>query len=392
MAASTTAADAAFRASLNPDLVKISFEIGSTASNVEQSIQEIIKRYTSALPHQSLHVLIYHGVARTLRAVLSSWRLLPSVDGEREPGYVVDKFDYGYTAMHAIRPKNNQPETLEYRVVRCLTEEFQRESQITGGMLQGIIDGASKQYLCVVQSISAAGGDGFVDLVREVEVETACYQALLRFPLTTPSTSSPKRKAAQMEGDEVDEAMRKRACRTPKKITKATAFGDKPGTDRAGSKERKDVESPSATPESKRRPGNWNHSAFIRWNYEETHWVEQLIRGDPWLTWSTLAERLNVRFKGTMFYAGKQGMVQRDVRSLNAVQRKFQDFRQKMRDREKNSEPTQGTQSDVELEQDLEPSPDRPRPKMSMTKRPMPVRTAQGSGQRMLRRIIHILQ
>lgn len=348
-------AHALFDASLDSNLLATIFEPSSSAANVEQSLQQVVNEYTIASPSLSLVVF-----TRTLRVVLSSWRLLPSAGEESEPGFPVDKFDYGYTALHAIKPKNNQPDTLEYKVVRCLTDEFKKHDELTVKVLRGIIDAASKKYLVLMLSIAAAENGVAVDTSLDPVPSTATYQAVLSLPPGTMSNSTIDI-GSKSTGNRSSQPARK----SPKKGQNTFAPAPLPinnDPQRLSTLSVSSITHKTPDKPEKRRADPAKNCFYVstKWYDGEHYWVQQQLRQDPDLEWTTLRDRINERFGAMEFYDEKKGMiVKRTERTTAGVQCRFQEFRRNMRIRRNQGLATQGTESDVEPEEESKVPIDR---------------------------------
>ena len=342
-------ADAEFRLTVNVELLTTVFEEHSPASNVDKSLKELLDKYTTSLSGRYDRLVIYHTFARAIRAVLSAWRLLPNVGEELEPGYLIDKMDYGYNANNAIRPKNSEPESIEWQVVHCFTKEWKNHDELTNENLQGIIDGASKQYLVLTPVIDTLeSGETPLKIGPEPKCDTITYEAVLNFLPDLPGKHGTKRKVQIGIDEDEDAEPTEEITKTLKKAKRSKKSTEQNQTATFTNPHA----SATSSPEKKSKRGNFGHGRAIRWNNEEDYWVQQRLREDPSIIWSVLAKQHNDRFEGTMFYDGKNGNIQRGRRSMQAVQKRFVTFRQKMQARKMKGEPIQDTESDVEPEED----------------------------------------
>ena len=306
MAETAREADADFRPTLDAALLTTIFNNQSAAANVEQSLQATLDKQINQSP--AFRSFFHHVAVRELRVLLRSWRLLPKAGEEIEPGHLVDKFEYIDTALQADTEKRHEYDSLEYQLARCLTDEMKKEDFYLGaGVLESVIEGASKKYLAWMQVIDTAqnGVAQYEDIGPEPQPHIATYDARFIPPLPSPTEDE-----------------------TPPGSPSAPAFA------------------------KKGRPGNFGHGAPVRWTKQEDYWAKKQIRLNPGIQWQELTDRINAQFEGTIFNAGKKGMIKRGFRSLQAVQKRFKSFRQDMSQRVHNGQDTVDTPSDIEPDND----------------------------------------
>ncbi|KAK3707133.1 hypothetical protein LTR37_012302 [Vermiconidia calcicola] len=359
-------ADKAFRPTLDQGLLTIIFEVGSVSANVENAVVAAVEKHAANSDPVAL-TFVHQTAARTLRVIILSWRTLPGV-GEEYEGHEIDRYDYMYTAHQRLESKSNEPESLEYQVNVCLTREL-KEGPFTSGRLQGIVDGASKAYLKLMEMIDAAEEAGVVltDIGYEPEARPATYEADLRHPSPGPPEELQRnlqRKAVPSRSDEkepvagssVDVAQgvvgvadlpRTITNRKPTIDQRGLRFGGNLTLDSFTSNQLPQMMGTMFNPQ-----GVKNSKASetkIKWSKEENHWAEQRLRENPAMTWGALENAFNQRFQNTE-YTDEKGTITRGVRTDKALSKRFEKFRTGLKKRKKNNQPTQGTESDVELE------------------------------------------
>lgn len=311
--------DALFRGTL-PALSDADFEVGSSEARVYESIQALVDSRCAEAEQERL-AFVRLTAAQVIRVVIKCWRELPGLDKPFGPDGVADKFEYGNTALQSIGTYRNQLGSFQYKLARCFTEEIKRQGdEMTPIVLQAITDGASKAYLVIMEDVdSVEGAEDVEGIEADPPATTATYTSTIAFP----------KESMPINEDEEEEASRP-------------------------SKKRKTGESAAAVSEDADAikgcgSGNFGYHKYAKWTRDEHYDVEQQIRKDPFgTTWQELADSHNAKWSGTEFFDPKEGMIKREDRSEPAVQKRFVKFRQVMRKRNKDGDPTQGTKSDVE--------------------------------------------
>ena len=273
-----------------------------------------------------------------------------------------------YTAHQPLESKSNEPESLEYQVSVCLTREL-KEGPFTSERLQGIVDGASKAYLKLMEMIDAAEATGVVltNIDDEPEARPAKYTAQLDHLSSGPPEdlqrklqrkAVPSRSVEEepVAGSSVDVAQGLvGVADLPRTITNRKPTIDQSGL-RFGGNLTLDSFTSNQLPQMMgtmfNPQGVKNSKASetkIKWSKEENHWAEQRLRENPAMTWGALENAFNQRFQNTE-YTDEKGTITRGVRTDKALSKRFEKFRTGLKKRKKNNQPTQGTESDVELE------------------------------------------
>jgi hypothetical protein len=364
--------DIEFRATLPGDLLNATFEEGSPAFNVGKALERVLDEHVAS-QDDSLHSYSYHRAAQVIRVILKDWRAFNVNLGEQfEPGHPLDSFDFGYTAMQAIKDDLYNQSSLPYKLMHCFTAEMREHwshNNFTLVTLQGIIHGASKAYLNIMAVVFAMAGDGGVpNLDPDPEPSTGIYTAVT---LNSPDARSTKRKQLSSSSDDYQEEGE--SARKPAKRSKKSTFegdDDQKGMNNSTKPPKKSQksklkatggeggsfeiidETPSLDPDGKagsgsdgrvvRGQGNFNHGHSIKWIAEEDNWVRDQLRANPWVTFTTLAIRHNERWEGTIFDDGKNGTLERGKRTQEAIQRRFVRVRQELRGPKKDGIATQG--------------------------------------------------
>ncbi|KAK3722018.1 hypothetical protein LTR37_002834 [Vermiconidia calcicola] len=339
MPQSAREADKAFRPTLDQGLLTTIFEVGSVSANVEDAIVAKIEKHAANSDPVAL-TFVHQTAARTLRVIILSWRTLPVLAKTHQP----------------LESKSNEPESLEYQVSVCLTREL-KEGPFTSERLQGIVDGASKAYLKLMEMIDAAEATGVVltNIDDEPEARPAKYTAQLDHLSSGPPEdlqrklqrkAVPSRSVEEepVAGSSVDVAQGLvGVADLPRTITNRKPMIDQSGL-RFGGKLTLDSFTSNQLPAMMGSMFNSQGRGM-----EEKHWVEQRLRANPMITWNALSDAFNKNFENTQF-TGKKGTITRDVRSPRALQKLFAEFRTGLKERKQNNEPTQGTESDVDFE------------------------------------------
>ena len=356
MASTAHEADVVFRLTLDQALATTTFPPGSVASNVEQKLNAAIEKHQQA-SDTSFHKFFRHLVAaRTIRGVLSAWRKQVPVGEEAEPGYLVDKFDYGYDAVHSIRPKNNEPDSLEYQLVGCMTGEFKRYRELKVELLQDVVNGASKVYLNLTRLMDNAGEkseQAAEGLDQENEPETATYTAVLNEPPSPPKTRQRKRAPDDLEDDQLPALPKDESTASPAAKRKKPSF--KPQTQRTLAPASGSPQPPKSATEPPKKKGtgmgNYKHGPVVPWQPDEDYYAQQQIRADSSLVWGALVSKINSRFEGTYFTHPKTGLTRRGPRTVHGVRQRFVKFKREMQERDDKGLLRRGTESDVEPEE-----------------------------------------
>lgn len=336
------------------DATHTAFGTKPAAAETEHSLRATIGHHVQRASPTS----VCREAARVIGGVLSAWGPILAGDEKNGGEIALDKLAYGYTANWTIRLNHAQPSSLEYQLVGNLTREFSNHDVLTTAVAQSVIEAATKVREWLVHLVDGTAGSNS-NLLIGLEFERALSPELAR-RISPPksSRSSKKRKADELDLDDSEAGgrpdvnsptpIKRKGKTTSTAQTKLDSFfarGDSEGT-------------PTPTAQKARGRGNFDHGVAVKWNYEERYWVEQQLRSDPDMPWPGLAASLNQRFQGTLFYAGKKGMVQRRTRSLQAIRQRFGTFRKKMQARKQSGEPTEGTTSDIEPEGDSDLSYD----------------------------------
>ena len=329
--------DEAFRATISNEyeLFTTTFEDGSPASNVEKALWNVLSQHKTKLKME-LSYRAHHQVAQGIRVILKDWReYRVSLGEEYLQGEQLDSFTLGYSTMHQIGEDMNKQDSLGYKIAHCFTAEMKVHSQrkdFTQDKLQGIINGATKAYLGIVEDAELEYGEqSATGLRRDPKPSMATYSAVLP-NLSGPSESesafaSTKRKAPLSDGGDDEQVLQedKKRAKKPCKQKGTTVADDQQDSSDA-------INAPLSSPSKETRgPGNFGHGKPSMWSDEEDKWARGMLEKNPELTFQQLSDAHNQHWEGTVWTNAKNVAVTRGKRTKGAMQERFKTFRQDLR-------------------------------------------------------------
>lgn len=325
---------------------------------VERNLISAINDAVFSKSNWETSVEIRKSAAESIRAVVESWSTYPGLQKDSSNPYdTVDKLHFVYTAAQKLNCYRNSTNSLPGKIIACFTEQIKRTSTPTTGLINDILEAATKVQATQQMRIKAEQRD----IARAVAGAVA-----------------QEKKSAEAEGDEVVVQMEWETSKKNKERSNGDgnmpAIGDAPSFDTSIPNKRikmiaetniaetappQDDEDAgvqdanikntalttlpfSAPPQSKQTtsspkvknprpgPGNFNRESYTKWYPDEEAFMEALIVANPTYTYQQYANANTARFQGTYYVDGdgRQHARMREGRTANSVALRYRVFRQ----------------------------------------------------------------